>query len=965
MFIDPKHCLYSSMASLLSNARQSGTHPDAEAPEQTGPDGCISDMLLYVQSNGMVQVGHDELGRMHYLSSSAKRDFALPTLTQESDQLISAHPGMYYQADIAMMLGKLFFSLTLKDGTEIMAGGAGARSCYLDYFLPVTTKNAGLLTVTSTSIAPMLEPEAVSAIPGLPLPGPSGAVHALHVKNNSGKTVDFTAHLHFNQHLISQYQFTYTSMKEHIRYPFKSEWHQNALLLWRPDVSALIQAQGFSHSGNPGMPALTRKYSLAPGEETTLHCYIAISSDIADIHPAMAALYRHTALEWINLTAAFWADRLGRLSVPIGQDVQKKAVDFHMRSILDNFNCYHLDASGELVAHLQGAPSQIGGRFWGIDAEPTALSLIYAIPELAGPVLRYVAYRNKPVYSLYPDHSTPIMMAPLIIAAKYFELTGDVSIMREDILLKARMLEDARFLLSLLHESGLLPSRYSSDGHVFNRYDFGTNCKAYYVFSSFRHVLAALGEEDLANQFAAAGEKLKSAVYQYMVAEGPFGRQISGGANMGEHEVFYLRDDLMYYDGEDSSSCMAWLYGLADLRDPLFQNYHRFARSLFATNYDAEVKALRWFAWGHSLDATAYVSAMAGNASREGMLGAFTDMLAMTTDTTGAMFWWPRARNYVRGLTRCSQAQGAYVFQNTEQWLGLKINEHEGTITISPQGFFDSYHWQGARLGKAWLDIELTEQGVMLSCRLTNKRSKAYKVSLHGRQPGALYADGSVITGVLPAGGVLSLSLPLTGQAPELREPDIELIENLAYASHGPNLGTYLYELPRAYDAVPEVVILPLVLLTGPSALTDLILRAETEGELQLKPKSRMLLDDVATGFDTAVTLNLGPADANKRIPQSLYVKLPQKYKRSECWLTRADFVSLRQPQAGKVLAIQSDRARTIGSIKAKLSWRDETGAQNESTIEIPVNTMSAEEFGRMKVSIFGGRHHALSTRLQ
>lgn len=142
-------------------------------------------------------------------------------------------------------------------------------------------------------------------------------------------------------------------------------------------------------------------------------------------------------------------------------------------------------------------------------------------------------------------------------------------------------------------------------------------------------------------------------------------------------------------------------------------------------------------------------------------------------------------------------------------------------------------------------------------------------------------------------------------------------------------------------------------------------MRAETEGELQLKPKSRMLLDDVATGFDTAVTLNLGPADANKRIPQSLYVKLPQKYKRSECWLTRADFVSLRQPQAGKVLAIQSDRARTIGSIKAKLSWRDETGAQNESTIEIPVNTMSAEEFGRMKVSIFGGRHHALSTRLQ
>lgn len=963
VFISEQDCLYPSMSHLLERAVRTGAYPNPGTPKQVSPDGCLSDILLYVQSNGRVQVGHDEQGRMHYVSAAAKRDFPLPTLTQESDQMIGAQPGMYYQADIAMMLGKLHFSLTLEDGTVLTAGDEGASSCYLDHFLPATCVATGNLSLTEISLAPMLEPGMESAIPGLPMPGPSGAIHALHIKNNAGRAVSLEAHLHLMESFLSQYQFSYRSMNESVHRPFQSEWRQNLLFMWRPDVCAMIQAQGFTHAGNPGMPTFFRKLQLQPNEEITLTCYAVISSDSADLHPALSALYRHTALEWINLTASFWAGRLGRLNARGGSALEQRALDFHMRCVLDNFNCYHMDERGELVAHLQGAPSQISGRFWGIDAEPTAISVLYALPELAGPVLRYVAWRNRPAYSLYPDHSTPIFMAPFVIAAKYFELASDATPITGDKRLMDKLIADARVLLDLRHENGLLPSRYSSDGHVFNRYDFGTNCKAHYAFSAFAPVLKAMGEAELAEAFREAAGKLKLAVLQHMRAEGPFGEQISGGCNLGEHEPFYLRDDLLYYDGEDSSSCVAWLYGLMDLDDPLWQNYHRFARSLFATNFDAEADTLRWFAWGMAIDGTALISSVGGSTSRAEMAEKLQNMFDLSTDDTGAMFWWPRAKNYVRGLTRCSQGQGAWIFQHTEQWLGLKMHEPSKTLRVQPQGLYGGYEWLGARLGTGRFDIRLGEEKDTLVLFIRNHTRNTYTVELCGRPKGAAFSGGGMVTGVLSPGAELELSMPCA-ELPQAEPVDIALVENRVHAPEKPALGTYLYELPRAYDTDPGIYIFPFAILSGPGTLRDVTLTVTAPETFLLRPKSFRMLDEISH-FDRTVQIELGDIPANARVARSVYVALPQKYQKCEAWLTRASFVSMKQDGLDHIMMLRSDHRASLGVLTATLSWSDAVGSTNRVDFSLPIKAMPAAEFDQTRLDIFGGTYIPLQPRLQ
>jgi len=962
MFINQRDCLYPSMSQLLERAVRTGVHPNPGAPKQVSPDCCVSDTLLYVQSNGRAQVGHDERGRMVYLSTAAKRDFPLPTLTQESDQMIGAQPGMFYQADIAMMLGNLYFSLTLEDGTLLTAGDEGSSSCYLDHFLPATSVDAANLSLTSFSLAPVLEP-GMAAIPGLPIPGPSGAIHALYIKNNAARAVSMEANLHLSENFISQYQFSYRSMNESAHRPFQSEWRQNLLFMWRPDACAMVQAQGFTHGGNPGMPTFLRRLRLQPGEEITLTCYAAISSDSADLHPALAALYRHTALEWINLAASFWAGRLGRLQVRGGTALEQRALDFHMRCILDNFNCYQMDERGELVAHLQGAPSQISGRFWGIDAEPTALSVLYALPELAGPILRYVAWRNRPAYSPYPDHSTPIFVAPMIIAAKYYELTGDAALFTSDRRLMDKLTADAKALLALRHPTGLLPSRYSSDGHVFHRYDFGTNCKAHYAFIAFAPVLKAAGERDLAAQFRKAAGELRRAVLEHMCAEGPFGRQISGGTNLGEHEPFYLRDDLMYYDGEDSSSCMAWLYGLMDLSDPLWQNYHRFARSLFSTNFDAEAEALRWFAWGMAIDGTALISAVGGSTSRAEMARKLQNLFDLATDDTGAMFWWPRAKNYVRGLTRCSQGQGAWIFQHTEQWLGLRMDEPRRTLRVQPQGLYGGYEWLGARLGAGRFDIRLSEEGDALALAIRNHTQNAYTIELCGRSKGAAFSNGDMVKDTLAPDAELRLSLPCPEQ-PEAEPIDIALIENRVHAPQRPALGTYLYELPRAYDTDPGIFILPFAILSGPRTLRDVTLTVVAPETFMLKLKSFMMLDEIAR-FDRTATTELGDIPANARVARSVYIALPQKYQKSDAWMTRASFVSMAQDDVERMLMLKSDHRASLGELTATLSWSEADGSTDRVNLSIPIEALPASEFDRARINIFGGTNVALHERLQ
>ncbi|MFR9254542.1 MAG: hypothetical protein ACLVJ6_02890 [Merdibacter sp.] len=119
-----------------------------------------------------------------------------------------------------------------------------------------------------------------------------------------------------------------------------------------------------------------------------------------------------------------------------------------------------------------------------------------------------------------------------------------------------------RALLRCKHgERTLFSSRYASDLITFNRYDYMTNVKVWLALKSYGAIQRAVGEDPAETD--ALMKALQKDMQAVLEAEGPFGRQIRGGANLGEclDERFYNRDDEFYY-WEDSFTCSAALWAV-------------------------------------------------------------------------------------------------------------------------------------------------------------------------------------------------------------------------------------------------------------------------------------------------------------------------------------------------------------------------------------------------------------------
>ena len=386
-----------------------------------------------------------------------------------------------------------------------------------------------------------------------------------------------------------------------------------------------------------------------------------------------------------------------------------------MRSLLDNFNCLQTDAGGNLLAHWQGAPSHGYGTIWGIDVEPTAVSIVHICPELAWAALRFFLERSHAPRGPQ-DHSVPILVAPVIIARQWLQVTGNVAhLVHETAVMSGlrRIVADVMALKA--PDETLFPTRYASDGPVGRRYDYGTNVKVWYALDSMAYLLERVGDTHGAESLRETATALRDAIALRMTGSGPFGRQIVGGTNLGEDPgTFYLAESATgkgapYYDGEDTSSMLAPTYGMIEFGDAAWVNYHRFARSPWCANFDPEFGALRWTPRGFSagaLDGTAFFSRLAGSITRQEMVEAFRTLWDCAVDeVTGSVFWWPHGLEYKRSLTRCSQGQGAFAWHYLRQWLGLEVDAASRTLTVAPRGLLTGMTWRGFRAGPYRFDI--------------------------------------------------------------------------------------------------------------------------------------------------------------------------------------------------------------------------------------------------------------------
>jgi hypothetical protein len=692
---------------------------------------------LFTQSNARVLLGQAANGSLRFVALPTQV-YPAPTQTPE----LGLGPGMYHHFDVAMYAGDLSYRIALEGaGKEIDLAALERENetAYADHFLPLTRTQAGDLDVALVSVAPVAPDAATVPLALAPLPGPAGALYVLWLHNTGGAAVRGRVILQAGDMLVGHYEDADSSLRD-LRRPGVN-LRQNTLILTRPDGVVGIHLHQGRWTRLEAPFQAERAFSLEPGEEIVLETHLALGRSYQDVMPVIYALHLRDALAWLNLTAGYWRSRLGRLEVEAaGGDEGPYSRDLYIRSLFDNLNCLQTDAEGHVVAHWQGAPSHGYGTIWGIDVEPTAVSIVHLAPELARETMVFFSTRSRAPKGP-PDHSVPILVAPVVIARQWLQVTGDAAYLEAhpEVMSALQSIMDDLEALRAPGEA-LFPSRYSSDGVVGRRYDYGTNVKVYYTFDSFAYILRRLGQEERAAYYARVARAIRHAIARTMVVEGPFGPQISGGTNLGEDPgTFHLPESALYYDGEDTSSMLAPIYGTCDHDDAAWVNYHRFARSLWCPGYDPEFDTLRWNPGNPGVcDGTGFFSRLGGSLTRAEMREALATLRQVAVDeVTGSVFWWPHGLEYRRSLTRCSQGQGAWAWQYLQQWLGLKVDLATRTLTLAPRGLLTRVRWAGFSSGAQRFDVCWEEDEAGAVARVRNYNDSAWTVRVGFRRPGA------------------------------------------------------------------------------------------------------------------------------------------------------------------------------------------------------------------------------------
>jgi len=686
---------------------------------------------LLTQSNARILVGHGVNGMFRF--------GALPTQVYPvpiSNLDFEFYSGMYHHTDNVMYVGDLSYSL-ISNGkvTSLTDSSRQAETRYAMHFLPITKTTENDLSVSLISCAPVSDMGA-DVFRGLPLPGISGAIYAAVIRNNGTSNARGVLRLSASDKLIGDYE----DLKPEI-------WKLNAadkrirrgtLVLSRPEGSVGVHLQGGKISFNGDTFISELDYDIPPGECRAFCTYVVLGKNYNDITPELYHLLRRDPLDWFAMTLDFWKERLPRikLSSPDNEgDLSDRTLEFYIRCILENFNCLQTDADGNLLAHRQGAPSHGYGTIWGIDLEPTIISASILCPELAERALIFFLNRTRPESSfLHPNHSLPILCAPVVIAAFMLRQTGDLGIFtRTPELLDSLTGIMEEFLKFKHRDETLFATYWSSDDLVGRRYDCGSNLKFSYAFKGIAYILEALGKSG--KKYMDIGEAIVTSIKKTMLIDGPFGEMISGGTNLDDDDEgkFIKDNNFPYYDGEDTSTMLASVYGAWADDWPSWVNYQRFGRSLFCQNYQPETDIRSWVPVdGIAHDGTAVLASVSGSVSRHEMIDTLQTALGFIDPVTGSSFWWPSGYADCRSMTRCSQGHGAWAWHYRSRWLGIETDSVGRILTVDPKGLPDKISILSAPAFPFKVDYD--EPGGI--CTLTNLSSDSWTVKVGFRKQG-------------------------------------------------------------------------------------------------------------------------------------------------------------------------------------------------------------------------------------
>ncbi len=926
--------------------------------DRNKPGLSLNTEALFTQSNARVLIAQAANGTFRFISTPTQV-YPAPTCERE----LGLRPGMYYHTDMAMYIGNLAYSISIDSGSKTIDLSGDERdneTVYADHYLPMTRTTENELDISIISLAPVAADAKSAPLAPAPFPGPSGAIYALRIYNKGSEPVKGKIILKASDLLIGHYEDVNPEIRE-FKFP-SIDLRQETLILSRPYGSVGIHLHKGKWIKRNGWLESEREFSICPGEETIFETHIAIGEKYSDIMSVIYGFHLRSVLDWLNLTSAFWRSRLGRLQVgAVNAETEARAsLDIHIRSQFDNFNCLQTDSKGNLLSHLQGAPAHRFGTIWGIDVEPTAVSIVNICPELTKQVMLFFMNRSRvPLGNGAPEHSMAILVAPVIIARKWLEITGDMDFFKSNIEVLSALKDIMDEVLSM-KASGetLFPSIYSSDGEVGRRYDYGTNVKVWYAFDSMAYILRKLGCMDEANLYQETANDIGPSIHRSMVIDGPFGKQISGGTNLGEDPGnLYIPEEIPYYDGEDTSSMLAPIYGISGFDYEPWINYHRFARSIFCPHYDPEFDTLLWNpAEAIAVDGTALVSRVGGSTTLHEMKEAFNILKKLgIDDVTGSLFWWPYSYNEKRVTTRCSQGQGAWVWQYMQQWLGIKVDAIDKVLTLSPRGLLSKLSWKGFKGVHHNFDIHWNEDGETAEARVKNNSNKTWTINIGFRQVSTGASDlvswQSYKVGPEEEVGMHNHSyLKLKNEG-----LDRKTIVKTEIAAFGNLDGVIFKRYGAAYFADPWTwnkrnVPLALRFIVGNGSEEDwnsvsVDLKLPDQWEVQGRQPGYMSLLEKINFSGKSASIKLGALERLNRTVAAFSLKRPNTYLFNDSWSEEYRFHQPSQPGNEINLYTKDVGATEEHFFEATLKVMTKTGKEIQRKLTVPVRIRPFSEY--------------------
>ncbi len=390
---------------------------------------------------------------------------------------------------------------------------------------------------------------------------------------------------------------------------------------------------------------------------------------------------------------------------------------------------------------------------------------------------------------------------------------------------------------------------------------------------------------------------------------------------------------------------LAPVYGLYPFDYEPYVNLNRFARSLFISNYDPEYQTMRELHYGMNPSATGITLKLGGSVTPAEMRESL-NLLFDRLDESASLYWWPRASNKKRCLTRCSQGQGAWVQHSIEQWLGLHMNGKQNTLTIQPQGLISEFSFKQGRIGGYVFDISWHENSDGSVFEVKNLNDKPIKLRFGARKFNSGAAGELQWHELEICPGETVKNRITISQGPELHD-DVRKLEMESLAYEGAIFAPYGIVLPKLYSQNCPIFLLRYVIVNATSETWE-----NVEIDIQV-PEGWLVLEkkfyiwDYNPQFkDNFTKLKFNSIEPGKHYVAPFYVATPDSLSGGEksVMLSRHVFNFTKDSaNASQHLMIDAEnKGNDVKSIHAKMRI-----GEKEILHELPVHQLSHEDYSK------------------